>query len=367
MALGRMRPKPPQRKSGSDLFLPPPGWGLLTVEGRAAWHCGAGDGSGRGAGSRCLPPRPTHHTGHCRGHVSGRGRSGRTSGCSWALLGVGGPAGLFWGKEPGLAGAALPHLVLLLQGGPGSLAGPWPPRAKLPSVATGLATSLSTPPGISPPSSLCPQPVWGGARATLAASGRNPSDRGCGEGRAGLAYEARAVPEALGGPAAPGWGPELHGSRAAPVEGRLPPSQARWSRPQSLNPPPDVVSTSRTAGSRTAISRIGPHFPGQTLAGPSAGPTPGPLEGGPGRPGLAPATLQHGQVGTQALLACPSEAATRESPWSGHPADGSRGRGPLGARDRWGPRSLWVPCRPGPNTRPAELSAPPNWLKEPAD
>lgn len=216
-------------------------------------------------------------------------------------LGAADPAGLC-GKEPGWQELPSPTWCCSFEAGLGSLAGPLPPQAKLPSVGTGLATLLSVPPGISPPSSLCPQPVWGGDRAALAASGRNPSDRGCGEGRVGLAYETRAVPESCprgaGGPS-----PSRVGARAAWGQGchsRGPPHTLPTPVVPAPAPLPGLALGSRTAGSglRTAISHIGRHFPGWVLARPSAGPVPGPPEGGPGRPGLAPAILRHGQVGT---------------------------------------------------------------------
>lgn len=176
------------------------------------------------------------HTGPCRGHISGRGQSDRNSGCSWALLGVGVPAGLC-GKEPGWQDLPSPAWCCSFKAGLGSLAGPWPPQAKLPSVATGLATLLSTPPGISPLSSLCPQSVWGGDRTSLAASGRNGSDRSCGGARVKLAWHMRLELSAPGDQAPPpGWGPSN-------MEAGLP----QGSRPQLLHPLPGLASVSRTA------------------------------------------------------------------------------------------------------------------------
>lgn len=61
----------------------------------------------------------------------------------------------------------------------------------------------------------------------------------------------------------------------------------------------------------TVLSHFSPNLPGRVVARPSLGPSGGPLEGGPGRPGLDPAPLSQpslamGQVGTLVLLACPS-------------------------------------------------------------
>lgn len=225
------------------------------TRGLALW----GWGTGLGGRLEPLPPPSSHlrvplrfaaccHTGHCRGHVHGTGWSDRTSGCSWVLLGVGVPAGLSVGRSLGWPELPSPAWCCSFKAGLGSLAGPWPPQAKLPSVATGLATLLSMPPGISPASSLGPQSVWGGDRTSLAVSGRNGSDRGC--GRVKLTWHMRLeLSPKPPGTKPPSWvGAEQHGSRAAAVEGRLAPSQPQGSRPQLLHPLPGLASASRTAG-----------------------------------------------------------------------------------------------------------------------
>lgn len=256
-----------------------------------------------------LPPLSSHlrvplrfaaccHAGHCRGHVHGRGWSDRTSGCSWVLLGVGVPAGLSVGRSLGWPQLPSPAWCCSFKAGLGSLAGPWPPQAKLPSVATGLATLLSMPPGISPASSLGPRSVWGGDRTSLAVSGRNGSDRGCGRVKLTWHMRLELSPKPPGTKPPPGWGPSN-------MEAGLPRWKAASHPPSPRGPGPSCFihcpawhrhQGQQEAALRIAISHVGPHFPGPTLAGPSPGPMPGPLEGGPGRRGLALAILQHHQV-----------------------------------------------------------------------
>lgn len=167
-------------------------------------------------------------------------------------------------------------------------------------LATGLATSLSTLPGISPPSSLCPQPVWGGDRATLAASGRNRSDRGCGEGRIGLAYEARAVPEAPVGQAPPRWGPRAPWEQGC-HSGGLPRSP-----PSPVVPAPAASSTARLGvgikGGRRRPSEqpLAPSvlaFRVRHWLDPPQAPTPGPPGRQPWEAWSGPAIPQHARVG----------------------------------------------------------------------
>lgn len=103
------------------------------------------------------------------------------------------------------------------------------------------------------------------------------------EGQVDLAYEARAVPEAPRDQA-----PLLGGDQGIWKQGCHPPS------PRGPGPNCFIhcqawrqYQGQQAAALRAAISHVGPHFPGPTLAGPSPGPM---------RRGLALAILQHGQV-----------------------------------------------------------------------
>lgn len=191
--------------------MAPSGWGILSpAEDLPPGAEGAGDRAGRvgrGSGPRGLPRGPTQVCCcHCRicGHARGAGLSGKDDrmiqgpGWTWGL------SGALGGEEPAVAGAPLPHPVLLFTGRTGQLGRSPPPRATLPSAAflphwllapTGLVTLLSallaTPLPCPPPHGQCGEEGGDRVPGSLGRSlGRSPSNSGCGEGGVGLADEA---------------------------------------------------------------------------------------------------------------------------------------------------------------------------------
>lgn len=160
--------------------MAPSGWGILSpAEDLPPGAEGAGDRAGRvgrGSGPRGLPRGPTQVCCcHCRicGHARGAGLSGKDDrmiqgpGWTWGL------SGALGGEEPAVAGAPLPHPVLLLTGRTGQLGRSPPPRATLPSAAVPVPLAAGSdrlgdfalnPAGNSPPLSASPRPMWGGRR-----------------------------------------------------------------------------------------------------------------------------------------------------------------------------------------------------------
>lgn len=145
--------------------------------------------------------------------------------------------------------------------------------------------------------------LYGEGTEPLAASDRNHSDRGHGEGRVGLAHGAGPLcPELSQRPSWALWtGAKLGRVWGCPCRGPVPDAQPGSPSPSHsvrlwagcqlwLHPGQQVAPLG------IAITHFSTNLPGQTLARPSLGPSACPLEGGPGRPGLvpAPAIIRHG-------------------------------------------------------------------------
>ena len=149
--------------------------------------------------------------------------------------------------------------------------------------------------GVSPPSSLCPWPIWGGDEQPWLPRAGTPVTKTV--VKVELAWHrrpdlaARAVPEALRGPSRMGAGPPHpsppHPSPGGPGPSCLIPSLA-WCQHQGQ----------QAAALRTAVWGFGPDFPDQA-------PCQAPWEAWSNASPTAPAIPQHRQVRTPGTLGLP--------------------------------------------------------------
>lgn len=117
------------------------------------------------------PGLPGSHLGSRFTIMDGHGTAhGDLTGCSRVLAGLGEPCRAPCGKEPGGGrGTPPPPGCCSLEASPGWLARPcrlgpsFLLFAFLPCWLRQAWRLCSQPPGTSPPSSFCPQPIWGGA------------------------------------------------------------------------------------------------------------------------------------------------------------------------------------------------------------